>query len=290
MKARNQAEGMSKPLILLTDIPDWVEGLHKTLLDRGCAAEVVDLTALNWEPSAPPLWQESLIFNRLSANTAGGRISSVTKARDILASLELAGTQIVNGLTCQLVASSKALQSAVFEQAGVGTPATKFVEKGRDWNPGSVPQLAKPNISGFGRGISMVTNGSPLPYSEDACAIVQNLVQTDDQKVHRVELLEGRVLYRSTTPLLTGQFDYCLAGAKQVELFSDCPRSIETKCARIAKLAKMDVGSLEYLIAADGEPCFIDINPVSSFAPQAQEQLGFSPMEKLADFLMSRLD
>ena len=56
--------------------------------------------------------------------------------------------------------------------------------------------------------------------------------------------------------------------------------------AHICRLADMDVGSVEYLIPrGESAPCFFDINPVSTYHPNAATFLDFDPYEKLAAWL-----
>lgn len=50
----------------------------------------------------------------------------------------------------------------------------------------------------------------------------------------------------------------------------------------------MELGSVEYLLDAGGQPCFIDINPVSSLHPEAKSVLGRDPMAMIADHLCDR--
>lgn len=278
-----------KQVIILTDIPKWVEGLNAALQSRDISVDLVDLTKMAWVPSEKLAWSDCLIINRLSANTGGGVVAALTKARDILASLELAGARLVNGLHCQLVSSSKALQAAIFYQAGVKTPRTELLEPGNTPDIGDGVKLVKPNVSGFGKGITVASVQSDLSYSQDGCAILQKHLSSADGKVHRVELLGGRVLYRSSVPLMEYRYDYCLGDMEQAELYSDCPVKIGQACERIARLAKMDVGSVEYLLDEEGQAWFIDINPVSTYSPEVRKDLGFSPHEKLADFLAERI-
>jgi hypothetical protein len=61
---------------------------------------------------------------------------------------------------------------------------------------------------------------------------------------------------------------------------------LHSTLADICRLADMEVGSVEYLIPDGGSvPCFFDINPVSTYHPDAAALLGFDPYEKLAAWL-----
>jgi len=263
---------------LLTDIPGWVEPLERTLLDAGWLVEVVDLASLSWSPTEPPSLQ-GLVFNRIASNTGGGRAELLCKARDLLLTLELFQVPIINGSFCQMVGSSKTLQASVFRAAGVRTPRTIHLPSHGLTPP---PGLYKPNVGGYGQGI----NSSVPVYSEDGCAVWQELVNSSNGLTYRAEFLDGELLYLSATE--GKSFNACVGESREAVLSEDCPSSILEECRRVVSLAQLQVGSVEYLLDSQGRHWFIDINPVSSLAPQAEAFLGWDPLFKLEEFLRGK--
>jgi len=58
---------------------------------------------------------------------------------------------------------------------------------------------------------------------------------------------------------------------------------------RIAREGKLDVGGVEYLVAArDGLPYVYDINALSNFVTDAVSLVGFDPHERFARYLIGR--
>ena len=113
-----------------------------------------------------------------------------------------------------------------------------------------------------------------------------------DGAVHRVEALGGEALYEAVSPITTDCFDYCLAHASPevaLRLPSDIPATITGAITNIMKYARIELGSVEYLLDAEGQPRFIDLNPVSSLRPEAAHLLGRDPIDCIAEYLWERL-
>jgi hypothetical protein len=67
------------------------------------------------------------------------------------------------------------------------------------------------------------------------------------------------------------------------------PRAIVADAIRLARAGQIDVGGVEYLIAArDGRAYFYDVNALSNFVTDAPSLLGFDPTARLVDFLEAR--
>ncbi|TMB75928.1 MAG: hypothetical protein E6J52_08490 [Chloroflexi bacterium] len=69
----------------------------------------------------------------------------------------------------------------------------------------------------------------------------------------------------------------------------DAPTEIVDDVLRIARAGGLDVGGVEYLIAArDGLPYIYDINALSNFVTDAVELVGFDPHARFARWLVGR--
>jgi hypothetical protein len=248
-----------------------------------------------------------VIFNRVAIRTAMGSPGMVTLVRDLLAVLQLQDKHIINNRHCHHVGSSKALQAQVFERAGVGSPKT-FVLHDRDMLTAAREQLPdgllKSNVGGFGAGVWVPDSpGRKVPlltlaeaFAADGMAVWQQRYIPRDDAIYRVEMLGGEVLYRARVPVKPDTFNYCLGDADKssdsgtradpVTLDIVPEKKLRADLAHICRLAEMEVGSVEYLIPrGESAPCFFDINPVSTYHPQAAALLGFNPYEKLAAWL-----
>jgi hypothetical protein len=205
-----------------------------------------------------------------------------------------AGRTVINGVDCYRIGHSKLAQAGLFEQCGVKTPQTRAAIPGGRALPG-IPVLLKPTAGGFGKGIFELGANENTPDSLFTSAdgwIEQEHITAADGSVHRIEILGDRILYGARSPLIPGDYNYCLAHAESTVTLSrerDLPATITHPSLRIASIAGMELGAVEYLLDGDGEPVFIDLNPVSSLHPRASHLLGEDPILMTANYLIRRI-
>ncbi len=283
-------ENGSGKLVLLADDSKWTLALLKALEGRGLHPELVILQ--NLLLSAHVSYSDwELVVNRISArpkDVPQGALALMGKARYLLSVLKMQGIRVLNGERCHGIATSKALQAACLTKLGLPVPDTRLVSASelKTLRLKKGEYLLKPNAGGFGEGIALVEACSPEGFQPDALGVIQELVESLDQRIHRVEMVGGHFLYHASRPLEARTYDYCLGKGESVVRIEDrCAPEIRAECEAIAKAVEMDFGSIEYLINQKGRAEYIDINPVSSYHPKAVEFLGFNPTQRLADFI-----
>ncbi|MBM4434483.1 MAG: hypothetical protein FJ028_05150 [Chloroflexi bacterium] len=140
---------------------------------------------------------------------------------------------------------------------------------------------------------------------------MQEYLEPADGTIARVEVLDGRYLYAIRIWAdRTGDFNLCpadicqvpaagivtgavneLAAAKKpmrIEPF-DAPGDMIDAVLRIAREGRLDVGGVEYLVAArDGLPYVYDVNALSNFVTDAVNVVGFDPHARFARYLVDR--
>ncbi len=158
----------------------------------------------------------------------------------------------------------------------------------------------------------------------DGTVLVQEYLETEDGAIVRVEFLDGQYLYaiRITSDKSSDDFNLCPADicqqgqgplptvgrsvpreledqygsaavavakkALRIEAF-DPPREMIDAVLRIADAGNLDVGGVEYLVAArDGLPYVYDINALSNFVTDAPWLVGFDPHARFARYLIDR--
>ena len=298
---------MRQPIGLLSDNLSWVQPLLRAMDAAGVPSRLIPFPHppfTEFDGQAYP----KVIFNRVATRTAMGSPGVITLVRDLLSALELQDKHIINNRQCHHVGSSKALQSLVFERAGVMSPKT-LVLHDKAMLKTAREQMAdgmlKSNVGGFGAGVwAPASADQDVPpsilaaaFAADGMAVWQQRYIPRDNVIYRVELLGGEVLYRARVSVKPEAFNYCLGNAGSSsgpETTPDDPVTLDqvpdtklrSALARICRLADLDVGSVEYLIPkGESEACFFDINPVSTYHPKAAALLGFDPYEKLAAWL-----
>jgi len=298
---------MQQPIGLLSDNVNWVQPLLRAMDAAGVPSRLIPFPHppfTEFDGRAYP----KVIFNRVAVRTAMGSPGIVTLVRDLLSALQLQDKHIINNGHCHHVGSSKALQSLVFECAGVMSPKTlvlhdkAMLTTAREQMPDG---MLKPNVGGLGAGVwapeSPEQDAPPTilaaAFAADGMAVWQQRYIPRDNVIYRVELLGGEVLYRARVPVKPDSFSYCLANAGSfsgpgtppddpVNLDQVPETKLRSALANICRLADMQVGSVEYLIPdGESEACFFDINPVSTYHPKAAALLGLDPYKKLAAWL-----
>ena len=69
----------------------------------------------------------------------------------------------------------------------------------------------------------------------------------------------------------------------------DAPAEMTRTVLRIGRAGQLDVGGVEYLVAArDGLPYVYDINALSNFVTDAETLVGFDPHARFAHWLGAR--
>lgn len=271
---------------IFTDIPVWVRPLARALEEAG--AHVVIAT------KPDEVADIGMIVNRVSSGLMGKMPQCAMAFQDAFADWERAGRTVINGFDCYCIGHSKLAQASLFEQCGVKTPQTRAAIPGGRALPG-IPVLLKPTAGGFGKGISELGSNEDAPDSLFTSAdgwVEQEHITAADGIVHRVEILGDRILYEAASPLTPGEYNYCLAHAEStvtLSLEKDLPASITRPSLRIANTTGMELGAVEYLLNGDGEPVFIDLNPVSSLHPRAFDLLGEDPIVMTAEYLIRRI-
>jgi len=272
--------------LIFTDIPVWVRPLVRALEMRGAEVRVSDC------PEA--IRPDDTVVNRTSTHVARKRPEQAARMRAALERWEQESRPVVNGAHCLELGFSKWAQAELMRQCGVATPETRLVKAGVRQLPDQ-PVLLKPPAGGFGRGIRRLEAGEAMPVelggdSTDGW-VEQAILVPADGAVHRVETLGGKPLYEAVSPITPDCFDYCLAHASPevaLKLPPDIPVTIAEAVANIMKNARMELGSVEYLLDAEGRPWFIDLNPVSSLHPEAATLLGRDPIDCIAAYLCKR--
>ena len=293
---------MQQPIGLLSDNIDWVEPLARAMEAAGVPSRLIPLPHPHFTDFDGRAYPE-VIFNRVAIRTAMGSAGMVTLVRDLLSALQLQGKHIINNRHCHHVGSSKALQALVFERAGVMSPKTlvlhdkAMLTTAREQMPDG---LLKSNVGGLGAGVwGPESPDQDVPpsilaaaFSADGMAVWQQRYIPRDDVIYRVEMLGGEVLYRARVPVKPNKFDYCLgnagnfSAADPVTLDHTLEKKLQADLAHICRLADMEVGSVEYLIPkGESAAVFFDINPVSTYHPNAASLLGFDPYNKLAAWL-----
>lgn len=309
-----------RPIAILYENEAWMAPLFGALDDVGAPYERVFLNELSFDPAGPaPDW--SLAVNKISPSSyLRGHARSIAVARELLPLLEERGVPVVNGSRAFALETSKARQLLVLRQLGIRAPAARLIT-----DPAQAPSAArelrfpvivKPNVGGSGAHMrrfdsadALAAGAAELDLGPDGTGLVQEFLESEDGTSRRVEFLGGEYLYAIRIASEGQDFNLCPADICQVQDVSefdtcvveaptkrqlridafDAPGQIVDDVLRIARVADLDVGGVEYLVAArDGLPYVYDINALSNFVTDAPSLVGFDPHARFAQWLVAR--
>jgi hypothetical protein len=293
-------------IAFLHEHPTWTQATAAAIQARGVGIETIDVATFQWRADeSPPAFERWV--NRVNSMPSVGRSAAVVAATgQLLSWLELHGQTVINGSNAQRIGSSKALQGALFSQTGMHTPATVAIGDStaaiRAAEAVGFPVLTKPNVGGSGAGISRFDHREDLATAvasgeidlgSDGTGVVQQVIESFDDLVYRVEMLGADVLYATAQPLSTDGFNYCAVDGTAAEDSGSRVRLIDPGehvvrlAAAFMTSAQADVGSVEFIIdAANGRACFFDFNPYSNYIVGFDDELGFNPIERYVDFIL----
>lgn len=311
-----------RPIAVLYENEAWMDPLFDALDHEGAPYERVFANTQTFDPTATaPGW--SLAVNKISPSSyLRGHAPSIAFARQFLPFLEERRVPIVNGSEAFRLETSKALQLLLLHRIGVRAPAARVVS-----DPARLPQAArslrfpvivKPNVGGSGAlaqrfdSIDALADAAGrIDLGPDGTGLVQEYLEPEDGSIVRVEFLDGEYLYAiKIWSQKDGDFNLCpadicqvpgaeivvgavneLAATKKqmrIEAF-DPPSEMVDAVLDIAREGHLDVGGVEYLVAArDGLPYVYDINALSNFVTDAPALVGFDPHQRFARYLVAR--
>jgi len=308
------------PIAILYENEAWMAPLFSALDDVGAPYERVFLNDLSFDPAGPaPQW--SLAVNKISPSSyLRGHGRSISVARELLPLLEERGVSVVNGSRAFALETSKARQLLLLRQLGIRAPAARVITDPAQ-APGAArelrfPVIVKPNVGGSGAHMrrfdspeDLAASAAALDLGPDGAGLVQEFIESEDGTSRRVEFLGGEYLYAiriasegqdfNLCPADicrvpdSSEFDNCVVEAPtkrqlRIDAF-DAPAQIVEDVLRIARVAGLDVGGVEYLVAArDGLPYIYDINALSNFVTDAPALVGFDPHARFAEWLVER--
>ena len=310
-----------KPIGVIYENEAWLEPLFGALDAVEAPYERLFAVDATFDPAGPgPRW--SLAVNKVSPSSyLRDHAAAIPFARSFLPFLEERGVPVVNGSPAFRLETSKAQQLLLLHSLGIRGPRARVVTSQARVSEAAAglrfPVIVKPNIGGSGALMRRFDEPAELAAAvsfelgPDGSGIVQEYLEPQDGAIVRIEFLDGEFLYAiSITNDRDQDFNLCPADICQVpdplaefdnnpldapmkkplriEAF-DPPGEMVDAVLRIARAGKLDVGGVEYLVAArDGLPYVYDINALSNFVTDAPSLVGFDPHARFARWLVER--
>lgn len=317
------ADHRRRPLGVFYEHPDWFKPLFAELERRGIAFQQIHASGHTFDPAEPET-RFAAVLNRMSpSGWQRGRTAEVLYTEGWLHHLEGSGVRVVNGVDAWRTEISKARQLTLLHRLNLPFPKARVVA-----DPSQAPAAAeglrfpvvtKPNIGGSGAGVrrfdsveELEAAVQELDFGIDHIGLVQEYVPPRNGHIVRVEVVGGRYLYAIAVHPPEGSFNLCPADAcvtadgkplertfcsvdaadrgLRVEAYTP-PVAIQAQVEGIMAAAGIGIGGVEYVIDdRDGKPYFYDVNALSNFVADAENVIGFDPVERMVDWLEEELE
>src|SRR5215471_15236727 len=261
--------GLSAPIGILDEHPDWSTRLISELTRRGLPWEKIDHSSHAIDPRARrPAY--SVIVNRSSPSShTRGHAGVLFYTEAFLAHVESLGIPVINPVAAYRFEKSKALQLGLFEQLGVRYPRAlvvnhreqvlKALDEVRvevlDGRYLYAIRIVRDRDAGFNLCPADICQTAPAPSAVPAAA---------DLGACPVDVKPGLDVRGYEAPA----------------------EAIDT-VIRLTRAASIDVGGVEYLVSkADGKLYYYDVNATSNFVANAPAVVGFEPTERFVDYIV----
>jgi len=310
-------------LAVLYEHPQWFAAIFAELERREIRFDKIFIPQHFYEVSGKEPGFK-ILFNRMSPSAhSRERGSGIFHTLAYLEHLELQGVRVINGSKAFRYEISKAAQHSLLKSLGLRYLPSRVIHSVDQAAAAAeglrYPIIVKPNVGGSGKGIVRFDSkhelgaalaAGRLSLGYDSIALIQEFVPARGGFITRVETLGGDYLYAIRVHLSGQTFDLCPADICQ----TPAGQRLDTACAveaskaglkveaynptadvigaieRIVQSAGIDVGGIEYIVDdRDGLIYYYDINALSNFVADAPRLIGFSPVEKLADFLQQEI-
>lgn len=308
-----------RPLAIYYEHPEWFKPLFVELDRRDIPYVELHAGSHRYDPGEEARY--SLVVNRMSPSAyLRGNGNAIFYTLSWLAYLKRNGVRVVNGYDAFVIETSKADQLALLKGLGLPYPKARVINHSREVMAAAdglrLPITFKPNIGGSGAGVrrfeslgalEAAAEAGELDLGIDSTALIQEFIPQEENRIVRVEVLDGEYLYGIRVYTPGHSFDLCPADLCQTvdgeELDTgscavdaperglrvegyEPPAEIRQQVETIVKAADIDVGGVEYMVdARDGQLYFYDINALSNFVADASRVVGFEPFARLVDYL-----
>jgi hypothetical protein len=311
-----------RPIGVIYENEAWLAPTFASLDALGVAYERLYAANAVFDPAgAAPDW--SLALNKVSPSSyLRDHAPAIGFGRAFLPFIEGRGIPVVNGSAAFDLETSKARQLILLGALGIRAPRASVITHPSQAATAATglrfPVIVKPNVGGSGALMRRFDSPDELrddsggfDLGPDGTGIVQEYLESADGSIVRVEFLDGEFLYAikitndrerdfnlcpadiCQVPDASTEFDNSPLDAPQkrplrIEAF-DAPGEMIDAVLRIARAGHLDVGGVEYLVAArDGRSYVYDINALSNFVTDAPAVVGFDPHARFARWLAAR--
>lgn len=304
-------------LEIIYENPDWLPFFEEALKEEKIPYRLNFIDTHEWNPSTSP--DPMLYLNRISPSShTRGHHNAVEKGRDYLTYLSAHHSAVLNPLNTLQYEMSKVAQYQLLEKQGLRTPKTvsatdrkPLLELAKKF---PFPLMTKHNCSGKGLGIKLFDTYRELENylhsedyipSPDGILLLQEYIQPKGDRITRVEVVDGKLLYALHSSTAQG-FELCPADACNVErrglsqavcevggsLFTYIPdfqHEVLDPYLKLARENHFDLVGIEFVEDENGVAYTYDINLTTNYSPDVEKTSGHEGKKAFQRMIKRRL-
>lgn len=117
--------------------------------------------------------------------------------------------------------------------------------------------------------------------------VVQEYIHPEKGYVTRVEVINNKIMAVLKRYIgRRGISSY--STASKYEIYKNCPEQILENSVNIMKTLEIEMGSMDFIETESGKFYLIDVNATSNFTPDYIPLLGFDPIKKMTDYVLTK--
>lgn len=294
----------TRPVAIFYEHPSWFKPLFEELQKRRIPFVRINAAEHTYNPAEREV-PYSILINRVSSSAyRRGNVQGIFQSSRYISHVERLGIPVLNGTHAQEIEGSKARQLDLLASLGMPFPKTRIINHISQVIPAArglrFPIVVKVNLPVYNTSVKKfrtldslqrAVNLGQISLGIDHSAVIQEYIESRDNHIVRVETLNHKFLYavkvftdRETFNLRPGD-----SSDFRVEAYSP-PQQVIRDVERIAKEARLDSGSVEYVVdAKTGLVHYCNIVALSNFVNNPVETIGFDPTISLVDYIEERL-
>jgi glutathione synthase/RimK-type ligase-like ATP-grasp enzyme len=290
----------------------WLSPLFDSLDEAGIPYQPIDVREHSFD--LLDARRHTLYLNRVSPSSyLRGNDGAIAHAHALLAALEASGAKVINGSRSFHLETSKVAQQILMSGLGVDVPKTEVVSS-RDAVRKVIddlvfPLILKPDTGGSGAFVRRIENREHLlafidddeVFAPGHLMLLQEIVVPADGSIARVEFVDGECLFamrvkpQNTYNLCPAEgcprnpIEEGIEASASFETWADVPDDAIAQAREILRVAKLDIGGVEWIDTASGRRCFIDINATSVYRQDIQKATNVNGFLKVSGYLAREL-
>lgn len=268
--------------------------LGEIITQNGIAAEMIFAEDLQLKPGGD--LPHAMYINRVFPSAdMRGHTTAIEKTARILEAADKQNIPIINSYKAFRYDCSKLETYKLLMQNGFNIPWFIYINRG---NTGAInkenlelPAILKRDCGGRSYDLKMIMTAQDLiDVEEDISSsgwILQEFVEPVKGFSTRVEVIDNRVMTILKRFLGKNGISSYSMGSRY-EIYKNCPRGIIEDSTAVLKTLDIEMGSLDFIESSNGTNHLIDVNATSNFTPDYIPLLGFDPIEKMAEYIISK--